>query len=1094
MPSDESLLSKAEEYKTQGNQAFQNGATQDAIAAYSQGIVVCDRMIPVPKPLKATLLSNRAMCYLKVLQLPPCIDDCTMALEQLDPDIKLRPKLLYRRAKARFLLSNVLSSSGKSSASTSSTTTSTGDRNNNSYDLLQDAGKDLLEILQIDPKNADANQLLLSVRAQHKQTQTASTPVSRTLQALREDKDTNHHVKLLLGLLDNDLSNASMELGRLQGVSLLFDLARSHAQKTDSETNTKTACLAAHCLSQAGSHPPFVRTYLKPVEVQAHILQLVADPKVEPPSDMVVSLLACYVRIILHLDRDDPEADADQITAQTGLDYSILLQTCSTAMTRFAKDKNVLRAVLDVLSMWTAGNDRDASIRASLAESNYQDPLLPLPVTQAEIRAMTPQQLAHHRKLTKAKRDRDEAWAFDRARRFIQDGTLQSFLTAATTAVEDHVVRREMTVVMGRILAQLQEEDKIKELVRPFVNDGSQDGKKDMGVIIEEVHNDDGDEEKQVEEEEEEVASLEKMMERAMITSALLLSKKEVGAWALGTGWVTSTDDLPALINSGNSRAMCLASEVVSGAATVEGARVILTKLMSSGDMQKLIMSDDRDIRSGAASAIAKLGLSDKETGRDEGELIGMLQGACDLLEDSEEKEEEKAKESKDKLRHFSSFATSSVERGIEMVQYLVANTIVKDEIAAGFSSSPSSVHSALERLVELTSLPNVGESLSGFGLATIFQNMAVTNLQLRKEMFEGKEVTMEQYDEMQKMGKTEEEKDLIEQQKDTDTEAACNERIRKMASANVPRALVALTEGASEHTLEQLFMAMNRMAGEQSVRGIMIQLGVLSACIKVEKNEGPTETDTMRNVIRLARHCIAKMLVSTNPSLLTSAQRLGSIRPLLKLVRDIKASDLQHFEALLAITNLASSGEDAQNRIVSERGIPALNFAMFSDHEMVQRAATEAMCNLVPHKGMMDHLSQAENLKLWLAFASDYEEHYECARAASGCLAMATQDEAIARELVSLEKFGSQASSLLESGRLEIMHRALVLINNLMIHGGDCREKAVKEGLVAFCQVYVEKYHDGQGTEGLEFPEQEVALLPVTVDIAKKIVLANDS
>ena len=52
----------------------------------------------------------------------------------------------------------------------------------------------------------------------------------------------------------------------------------------------------------------------------------------------------------------------------------------------------------------------------------------------------------------------------------------------------------------------------------------------------------------------------------------------------------------------------------------------------------------------------------------------------------------------------------------------------------------------------------------------------------------------------------------------------------------------------------------------------------------------------------------------------------------------------------------------------------------------------------------MMDHLCEADHLKLWLAFASEYEEEYECARAAAGCLAMATQDEAIALELVDLE------------------------------------------------------------------------------------------
>ncbi|MEL7342094.1 MAG: hypothetical protein AAGM67_16550, partial [Bacteroidota bacterium] len=368
-----------------------------------------------------------------------------------------------------------------------------------------------------------------------------------------------------------------------------------------------------------------------------------------------------------------------------------------------------------------------------------------------------------------------------------------------------------------------------------------------------------------------------------------------------------------------------------------------------------------------------------------------------------------------------------------------------------------------VERLVQICDLPNAGESLSGFGLATIFHHLCVTNIQLRKEAFEGREVTMEQYDEMQRMGKTEEEKELMDLERDPDTNDLCKERIRKVAAMNVPRGLVALVEGASEHTLEQIVLCMNRMAGEESTRGVLIQQGILSACIKVEKNEGPTETDTMKKVIRLARHTIAKMLVSTNPSLLTSAQRLGSIRPLVRLVRDIKASDLQQFEALLAATNLASSGEDAQNRIVSEKGIGAFHYAMFSDHHLVRRAATEAMCNLVPHKAMMDHLHETEHLRLWTGFASDYEENYECARAAAGCLAMATQDEAIALEVASLEKFKDNMMAVMECGRLEIMHRALAIIMNLVAHGGESKEKTIEAGFVTFCRAYVESFKNNE-------------------------------
>ena len=247
--------------------------------------------------------------------------------------------------------------------------------------------------------------------------------------------------------------------------------------------------------------------------------------------------------------------------------------------------------------------------------------------------------------------------------------------------------------------------------------------------------------------------------------------------------------------------------------------------------------------------------------------------------------------------------------------------------------------------------------------------------------------------------------------------------------------------------------------------------------------------SDTAKNTLRLARHTAAKLLVTTNPGLLTNAQRMGSIKPLLELIRDHDASDLQHFEALMAITNIAVTGDDAKNRIVSEKGISTLSYAMFSDHEEVRRAGTEALCNLVPHSAIMKHLADPDNLRLWNAFAADYETNFECARAAAGCLAMSTHDPAVAEALVGLPTFKDNISTMLESGNLEIMHRTLVVVLNLVDHGGDIRAMAVKAGLVTFCSAYVESYHDGNKAVDLGFSEQDTSIMKATVEVAKQII-----
>jgi hypothetical protein len=125
------------------------------------------------------------------------------------------------------------------------------------------------------------------------------------------------------------------------------------------------------------------------------------------------------------------------------------------------------------------------------------------------------------------------------------------------------------------------------------------------------------------------------------------------------------------------------------------------------------------------------------------------------------------------------------------------------------------------------------------YGLAGIFNLLSVSIETLQKEAFVGKEITKEQYDQLQALGKTEEEKEVDFEmgKRDGDSPIAVTDRIQKLANANVPRALVKLLDGSNTDTTQQkLLEGMGRMASEPSVRGIMIQQGCLSACLELDK------------------------------------------------------------------------------------------------------------------------------------------------------------------------------------------------------------------------------------------------------------------
>ena len=98
---------------------------------------------------------------------------------------------------------------------------------------------------------------------------------------------------------------------------------------------------------------------------------------------------------------------------------------------------------------------------------------------------------------------------------------------------------------------------------------------------------------------------------------------------------------------------------------------------------------------------------------------------------------------------------------------------------------------------------------------------------------------------------------------------------------------------------------------------------------------------------------------------MLTEHVRLSAIMPLIFLCRDVDATNLQQFEALLALTNLVSCGEVEQNKLSHDKGVAAVHYLMFSDHKMVRRAATEALTNMTMHEAVLKVLS---TLRMYIA------------------------------------------------------------------------------------------------------------------------------
>ena len=132
----------------------------------------------------------------------------------------------------------------------------------------------------------------------------------------------------------------------------------------------------------------------------------------------------------------------------------------------------------------------------------------------------------------------------------------------------------------------------------------------------------------------------------------------------------------------------------------------------------------------------------------------------------------------------------------------------------------------------------------------------------------------------------------------------------------------------------------------------------------------------------------------------------LDAIRPLSQLLLHPSASMLQQFEALMALTNLASHGPTFASRVANTPHVLSkVELLMLEDHTLMRRAATELICNLVAgseqvferYAGADDETARptsrdgSSKSKIHVLIAMSDVEDLPTRLAASGALAMLT-------------------------------------------------------------------------------------------------------
>lgn len=275
-------------------------------------------------------------------------------------------------------------------------------------------------------------------------------------------------------------------------------------------------------------------------------------------------------------------------------------------------------------------------------------------------------------------------------------------------------------------------------------------------------------------------------------------------------------------------------------------------------------------------------------------------------------------------------------------------------------------------------------------------------------------------------------------------------ERCKRVFEAGVTPVLVSHSKNGSTASLSLIIAIINSLSMLSSIRGQLAQQGAVRLLIAAWNALPSSEAQTKR----VAAQALARILISTNPAHVFGGTRptpqAAAIRPLTSIIAPDPNADtrdlLPTFEALMALTNLASTDDETRQAIVRQAW-PDIEEQLLSSIPMVTKAAVELVCNLVQCVEAMalyaDGTAKAKDrLHILLALADAEDEGIRSA--AGGALATLTEIEEVVKDILERERGIQNILGLCaDESSEELRHRGAFVVYNLVATEGDTGRKA---------------------------------------------------
>ena len=398
---------------------------------------------------------------------------------------------------------------------------------------------------------------------------------------------------------------------------------------------------------------------------------------------------------------------------------------------------------------------------------------------------------------------------------------------------------------------------------------------------------------------------------------------------------------------------------------------------------------------------------------------------------------------------------------------------LVKRLITIGLAITPSNRKNLQPKLD-----PRLSIGLH-YGISVILHNLCVYHPKLS-----GEEEQVARLKRMTKTSMTKESKGKLEEAKDDPrvSDAAVRKRIAGLLKAGILPVLSGLARSESASTRAVTGKIYLAIVDEQANRGAVLQNGGTKALMHIinsssKSGAGPTpDYASIQALSKLTITSAPVQVFGPDPGAvydaigpLTSVLLASSSPSGLSPSPTSGPNNLQRFESLMALTNIASTGAASAARIAATSKIfSALDMLLLDDHPLLRRAAMELVCNLVvcdegferfiphpasspasppstsppttpgivgtpPRPKRRTTKGAAENRVRILLALSDVED-LPTRRAASGALAMLTSDDAICGVIVGVEQ---------KKGN------AIAILGRLLVGGGDENEDEDSEDKV---------------------------------------------